>query len=102
VKGQEKLSERKIKSENLLDFEPDFMNFTEQSPNMIFINRGGSVVYANKKCEEVMGYTREEFLSPDFNFISLIAPESVDLVTANFQRHLNGEDIEPYEYTSIA
>jgi PAS domain S-box-containing protein len=95
------LSERKIKSENLLDFEPDFMNFTEQSPNMIFINRGGSVVYANKKCEEVMGYTREEFLSPDFNFISLIAPESVDLVTANFQRHLNGEDIEPYEYSLI-
>jgi PAS domain S-box-containing protein len=85
----------------MMDFEPDFRNFTEQSPNMIFINRGGNIVYANKKCEEVMGYTREEFLAPDFNYMDLIAPESVDLVRANFQRHLNGEEIEPYEYSLI-
>ena len=79
------------------DSEADFRTFTEQSPNMIFINRGGRVVYANRKCEEIMGYTREEFLAPDFNYLNLIAPESVDLVKANFQRHLNGEEIEPYE-----
>ena len=27
-----------------------FKTFTEQSPNMIFINKGGRVVYANKRC----------------------------------------------------
>ena len=86
----------------MMDFEPDFRNFTEQSPNMIFINRGGNIVYANKKCEEVMGYTREEFLAPDFNYMDLIAPESVDLVIANFQRHLNGEEVEPYEYSLLS
>ena len=96
------MSEHKTELENMKDFEPDFRNFTEQSPNMIFINQGGTVVYANKKCEEVMGYAREEFLSPDFNFMDLIAPESVELVQANFQRHLNGEEIEPYEYTLIS
>jgi PAS domain S-box-containing protein len=84
------------------DSEPNFRTFTEQSPNMIFINRSGTVVYANRKCEEVMGYTREEFLSPDFDYLTLIAPESVDLVRANFQRHLNGEEVEPYEYTLIS
>lgn len=81
---------------------PDFRTFTEQSPNMIFINRGGKVVYANRKCEEVMGYTRKEFLSPDFDYMNLIAPESIDLVRANFQRHMNGEEVEPYEYTLIS
>jgi len=96
------MTERKIKSYIPTEFEPEFRIFTEQSPNMIFINQGGTVVYANQKCEEAMGYTREEFLSPDFDYMSLIAPESVNLVRANFQRHLNGEEVEPYEYTLIS
>ena len=79
----------------------DFKTFTEQSPNMVFINKGGRVVYANKRCIEVMGYSREEFYSPDFNFMSLIAPESVALIRSNFKRHMAGEDIEPYEYSLL-
>ena len=60
------------------------------------------MVYVNKKCEDIMGYTREEFLAPDFNYLDLIAPESVELVQANFNRHLNGEEVEPYEYRLIS
>jgi PAS domain S-box-containing protein len=79
----------------------DFQTFTEQSPNMIFINQGGRVVYVNKRCAETMGYSRDEFYAPEFDFISLIAPDSVDLIRANFKRHLAGEDIEPYEYSIL-
>jgi PAS domain S-box-containing protein len=78
-----------------------FRTFTDQSPNMIFINKGGRVVYVNKRCIEDMGYSREEFYAPDFDFMSLIAPESVDLIRSNFKRHMTGEDIEPYEYSLI-
>lgn len=78
-----------------------FQTFTEQSPNMIFINQGGRVVYVNKRCIDVMGYSRAEFCAPDFDFMTLIAPESVALVRSNFQRHLAGEDIAPYEYSLI-
>jgi PAS domain S-box-containing protein len=78
-----------------------FQTFTEQSPNMIFINEGGRVVYANKRCSEVLGYSREEFYAPDFDFMSLIAPESVDLIRSNFKRHMSGKDIEPYEYVLL-
>jgi PAS domain S-box-containing protein len=95
------LSKRQKTADNLTEFEPNFKTFTEQSPNMIFINKKGTVVYANKKCEEIMDYTREEIQSPDFDFMGLIAPESVDLVKANFRRHMSGEEIEPYEYTLI-
>jgi PAS domain S-box-containing protein len=77
--------------------EYDFQTFTEQSPNMIFINKGGRVVYANKKCVETMGYSPDEFYAPEFDFLSLIAPESIELIRTNFKRHLNGEDVEPYE-----
>ena len=79
----------------------DFQTFTEQSPNMIFINKGGQVVYVNKRCSDVMGYSREEFYAPDFDFMVLIAPESIDLIRANFKRHMTGEDIEPYEYSLL-
>ena len=81
--------------------EYSFQTFTEQSPNMIFINKGGRVVYANKRCIELMGYSREEFYAPDFDFMTLIAPESVDLIRSNFKRHMSGEDIEPYEYALL-
>ena len=78
-----------------------FQTFTEQSPNMIFINKCGHIVYANKRCAEVMGYSREEFYAPDFDFMSLIAPESADLIRSNFESHMAGQDIEPYEYSLL-
>ena len=67
----------------------------------IFINQRGRIVYVNKRCVEDMGYSREEFYAPDFDFMSLIAPESIDLIRTNFKRHMTGEDIEPYEYSLI-
>jgi PAS domain S-box-containing protein len=48
-----------------------------------------------------MGYSREEFYAPNFDFMSLIAPESVDLIRSSFKRHMAGEDIEPYEYALL-
>jgi PAS domain S-box-containing protein len=78
-----------------------FKTFAEQSPNMIFINQGGRVLYANKRCSEIMGYDRKELYAPDFDFMSLIAPESVDLIRSSLKRHLGGEDIAPYEYALI-
>jgi PAS domain S-box-containing protein len=92
----------RLKAEEALkESEEKFRNLAEQSPNMIFINKMGRVVYANKKCEEVMGYERNELYSPDFDFMNLIAPESRDFVRASFRRHMNSEEIPPYEYALI-
>lgn len=78
-----------------------FEVLAENSPNMIFINQGGRVVYVNKRCEEVMGYTKEEFCSEDFDFMNLISPESKAAVRKNFKEHMKGEDVQPYEYKVI-
>jgi len=51
-----------------------FRYLAEESPNMIFINAGGRVVYANLMCERLMEYSREELYAPDFDFLRLIAP----------------------------
>ncbi|MBW8002980.1 MAG: PAS domain S-box protein [Planctomycetes bacterium] len=91
-------TERIQAEEALRESEEKFRNLAEHSPNMIFINKKGRIVYANKICEEIMGYKRKEFYSPDFDFRILIPPESIDLVEKNFRRYMKGKDIPPYEY----
>ncbi len=86
----------------LKESEEKFRTVTEQSPNIIFINKKGRVVYCNKKCEEIMGYRAEEVYSPEFDFLTLIAPESIELIRKNFKKHMNGEEVDPYEYTLLA
>lgn len=95
------ITDRKQAEELLQKSEDKFRTLAEHSPNMIFINKKGRVVYANRKCEEIMGYKREEFYSPDFDFLTLMAPESKDLVKTAFRKHMNGEEVAPYEYTII-
>jgi PAS domain S-box-containing protein/putative nucleotidyltransferase with HDIG domain len=95
------ITERKLAEEALKESEEKFRSLAEQSPNMIFINQKGRVVYANEMCEEIMGYTRKELYSPDFNFLSLIGPESMDAIRENFTRHMRGEEVPPVAYTLI-
>jgi two-component system cell cycle sensor histidine kinase/response regulator CckA len=85
----------------LRESEQKFRDLAEFSPNMIFINRNGRVTYANRICEEVMGYRREEFYASDFDFRYIIAPESRERIAENFRRHSAGEDVPPYEYTLL-
>ncbi|MBA7703175.1 Adaptive-response sensory-kinase SasA [subsurface metagenome] len=101
-KLQQEITERKKVEVALRESEEKFRSLAEQSPNMIYIYSKGKVVYANKKCEEIMGCKREEFYSNDFDFLTLIAPESTDLTKKNLNKHLEGEEIQPYEFTLIS
>ncbi|UCD14035.1 MAG: PAS domain S-box protein [Thermoplasmatales archaeon] len=95
------ITERKKAEKQLVESEEKFKNLAEQSPNMIYINRKGKVVYANKVCENIMGYSREVFYSPDFNFLNIIAPEYKDMVRESFKMHMDGKEVSPYEYALI-
>jgi len=95
------ITEHKKTEKELKESEEKFKNLAEQSQNMIFINKKGKIVYANKKCEEIMGYKKEEFCSPDFDFLMLIAPESLDLIKSSYGRHMKGEEVPPYEYRLV-
>jgi PAS domain S-box-containing protein len=94
-------SQREAALQALRESEEKFRNLAEESPNMIFISKKGRVVYVNEKSVELMGFTREEFCSPDFDFRTLVAPEYADLVEAAFSKHMQGEDIHPYEYALV-
>ena len=85
----------------LKESEEKFRNLAEQSPNMIFINNKGKIMYVNSKCTEVLGYEKEEFYSPNFDFMKLISPESRDIIKKAYIKHMKGKDIDPYDYTLL-
>lgn len=86
---------------SVAESEVKFRTLAEESPNIIFINRRGRVLYANKKATEVMGYERHEFALPEFDFLQLLAPESRPLAMENFRRHQAGEEVPPTAYTLL-
>jgi PAS domain S-box-containing protein len=97
----EDITERKLAQQALQESEEKFRTVAEQSPNMIFINKGGNIVYVNQKCEEMMGYKKDEFYAPEFDFLTLIAPESVEMVRSSFKKHSTGQEVDPYEYSLL-
>jgi len=95
------VTERLQVEKKLLESEEKFRSLAEYSPNMIFINIKGRIVYANHLCEKIMGFTKEEFYSNDFNFINLIAPEYKVVVTESFRLHLSCEENPSFEVALI-
>ncbi|MGD2245734.1 MAG: PAS domain S-box protein [Candidatus Aminicenantes bacterium] len=95
------ITAKKIADKALIESEEKFRTLAEKSPNMIFINKQGRVIYANKRCEEIMGYKKEEFYSPDFEFFRLIAPEHLEKIKLSYNQHKKGKDVRPYEYALI-
>ena len=95
------VTERNKIESQLKESEEKFRNLAEKSPNMIFINCRGKILYVNDMCEDVMGYTKEEFYSPDFDFLSISTPEYRDMLKENHQKHLDGEEVDPIEYVLI-
>lgn len=92
----------KIKAEKeIIESEKKFKDLAEQSTNMIYINQGGSIVYVNSICEKIMGYSKKEFYSPDFNFLDLISPEHKEVVKANFKKHMEDKEVLPAYYKLI-
>ena len=95
------LSNQKLVEIKRTESEEKFRILSEQSPNMVFINQKGRIVYVNPNCVIEMGFSKEEFYSPDFNFLHLISPEDQDITIRSFERHMAGEEVDPIEYRLI-
>jgi PAS domain S-box-containing protein len=95
------ITKSKLAEEALKDSEEKFRSFAEESPNMIFINKGGRIVYVNQKCVDLMGYSREEFYSPSFDFLNLIAQEHLETAKVKYKKLIENKEQIAYEYTLI-
>jgi PAS domain S-box-containing protein len=96
-------SEKAIRkqTEELRESEEKFRTLTDDLPNMVYIHKNGKIVYVNEKCKELIGYSREEIYAPEFDFLSIIAPEHRYLVLQKIRQNLAGTEVEPYECTLI-
>jgi two-component system, cell cycle sensor histidine kinase and response regulator CckA len=96
-------SEKAIRkqAEELRESEEKFRTLTEELPNMVYIHKNGKIVYVNEKCKELIGYSREEIFSPEFDFLSIIVPGHRYLVLQKIRQHLAGIKVEPYEFTLV-
>lgn len=93
------ITEQKEAEAALKESEAKFRTLAEQSPNMIFIIAGDRIVYINKKCEEVMGFTKEDYYSGKVNLFQSIAPDSFEKAKKSYEKHLTGQEIPSYEYS---
>jgi two-component system nitrate/nitrite sensor histidine kinase NarX len=96
------ITARRQAAQALRESEEKFREVAEQSPNMVFIHLRDRIVYANRKCEELMGYTRAELTAPGFDFRTLIEPQSRDLLEQSFRAHMAGIDLPPDEYVLVS
>jgi PAS domain S-box-containing protein len=81
--------------------EEKFRLLVEHSPNMVFFNRDGKILYANGICEEILGYSRDELYSSGFSFLSLIAPEYRESCRRSFAEAFGLRRVPACEYTLL-
>lgn len=98
---EREIAARRETDRALRESEERFRALAEQSPSLIYIFRKDRLVYVNQACERKFGYSRETMCAPDFDYLSLVAPECHDVVKDNLARHLAGEDRPPFELTLL-
>ena len=95
------ITEQRNMENALRESEEKFRMLAEESPNIIFIMVGSRIVYTNQRGMETLGYSREEFYSPEMNQTELIAPEYLEKTSKAFARYMDGVAVEPFEYELV-
>jgi PAS domain S-box-containing protein len=71
-------------------------------PEAIYLLYDGRFEYINPAFTQLFGVSLEEIRSEDFNFISLVAPESRLVIEDRIQKTFRGEELSPrYEFTAL-
>lgn len=57
----------------------------------VYINEGSRIEYANSKLCEILGYSKEELTSPEFNLFSVVDSDYQPLIKKRLEDLINGE-----------
>jgi PAS domain S-box-containing protein len=91
------ITERERTRQDMLESEALFRGLAVKSPNVVGVIQNERLVFANPAAERMTGYTIAEMMAPDFDFLRLIAPDSVDVVMGNFTDLMLGREQPAYE-----
>ncbi len=94
--------ERKQAEMALRASEARYRSLIEQSNDAIYLLFEDHFELVNPRFEELFGVTAAEVCAPDFDFMSLVAPKSRQLIEARENQLEAGQPVPPrYEFTAI-
>ncbi len=84
------------------EIDQQYIELIENAPDALYILQDKQFVLVNRAFEDLVGFSREEVRSPDFNFMDLVAPEDRDYIIERGERQKRGEVLEPtYEFRTL-
>lgn len=96
------IAERKIAEAELKESEVKYRQLVENAEDAIYIIQDGKFVVSNPATEKITGYTKEDFISEDFDFINLVAPESKEFILNRSKAREEGINIPSrYEFKGL-
>ena len=85
------ITDRKRAEDALRESEKLYKSLIEQSTDAMYLLQGERLIFVNRAWEELFGYTAAEVLRPEFDLLSIVAPESRAVVEERLRRYLSGE-----------
>ncbi|MGQ9653782.1 MAG: PAS domain S-box protein, partial [Thermodesulfobacteriota bacterium] len=97
------ITDRKRVEQALRESEEKYRTLVENSIQAVLVIQDFRIVYANKRCEEILGYTVEELLSlPPEKVMNTIHPDDRALVWGRFRDRLEGKEVPAvYRYRAF-
>lgn len=97
------ITELKIAEEARWESEAQYRTLIEQSNDAIYLICDGKFEIINRRFAQMFNVTSEDVRAPDFDFNTLVAPESRELIAKRIEIIKHGEEPPSrYEFTALA
>ena len=99
----EDITSRKLAEEELRVSEELFKSYLEYAPDGVYMSDlEGNFLYGNRKCEEIIGYRREELIGKNFLELNILSENSLDKAVQLLQANTEGRATGPDEIDLIS
>ncbi len=97
------ITNRKRLEEELRESEAQFSATLENAPDGVYMNDlEGNFLYGNRRCEEIIGYKREELIGKNFLELNILPENSLARAAEILQDNINGKSTGPDELELIS
>jgi diguanylate cyclase (GGDEF)-like protein/PAS domain S-box-containing protein len=99
----QEISGRRKTEEALRESEELFRSYLEYAPDGVYMSDlEGNFLYGNRKCEEIIGYRREELIGKNFLELNILSEKSLNKAVRLLQANLEGKSTGPDEIELIS